>query len=105
MASKRSKKSKPKKAELKTTRATPPETDRLAEPVDVELPPRLNFPVVGIGASAGGLEAATEFFKAMPPDSGMAFILVQHLAPDRESLVAEILTRHTKMKVHQVDNG
>jgi len=47
------------------------EDDRLAEPVDTEQPPRLPFPVVGIGASAGGLEAFIEFFKVMPGDSGI----------------------------------
>ena len=79
--------------------------ERLAEPVELEQPPRLSFPVVGIGASAGGLEAFTEFFKAMPSDSGMAFVLVQHLPPDRESMIAEILQRHTAMKVQQVEDG
>jgi two-component system CheB/CheR fusion protein len=79
--------------------------DRLAEPVDLEQPPRLGFTVVAIGASAGGLEAFTSLFSAMPSDSGMAFVLVQHLAPDRESLVAEILQRHTAMPVEQVEDG
>ncbi|HET7539831.1 MAG TPA: chemotaxis protein CheB [Polyangiaceae bacterium] len=79
--------------------------DRLAEPVDLEQPPRLDFAVVGIGASAGGLEAFTELFKAMPADSGLAFVLVQHLPPDRESMVAEILQRHTAMRVRQVEEG
>jgi two-component system CheB/CheR fusion protein len=81
------------------------EPDRLAQPVDAEEPPRLPFPVVGIGASAGGLEAFLEFFKVMPPDSGMAFVLVQHLPPDRESMVADILSSRTKMVVLQVEDG
>lgn len=81
------------------------ELDRRAQPVSFEQPPRLPFPVVGIGASAGGLEAFTAFFKAMPPDSGMAFVLIQHLPPDRESLVAEILQRQTAMPVSQVEEG
>lgn len=61
-------------------------------------------PVVAIGASAGGLKALTEFFEAMPPDSGLAFVVVQHLDPSAESRSAEILSRHTEMavvKVHQ----
>lgn len=78
------------------------ERDRQAMPVDAEELPRLAFPVVGIGASAGGLESFTDFFKVMPPDSGMAFVLIQHLPPDRESMIAEILSRHTTMKVQQV---
>src|SRR5437868_3245992 len=81
------------------------ESDRLAEPVDLEQPPRLPFPVVGIGASAGGLEAFTELFKAMPPDSGMAFVLVQHLPPERKSMIAELLQRQTSMPVLQVQDG
>ncbi|WP_250846748.1 chemotaxis protein CheB [Aquisphaera insulae] len=83
----------------------PVEQDRLAEPVDAEQPPRLPFPVVGIGASAGGLEAVSELLDAMKPDSGMAFILVQHLAPDRSSMMAEILARRTAMPVFQVEDG
>jgi two-component system CheB/CheR fusion protein len=59
-------------------------------------------PVVGIGASAGGLEAFMAFFDAMPPESGMAFVLIQHLDPDHNSLTAELLTKHTPMPVHQV---
>ena len=81
------------------------EPDRLAQPVDAEQAPRLPFPVVGIGASAGGLEAVSEFLEAMRPDSGMAFVLVQHLPPDRESQMAEILARHTAMPVAQVEDG
>ena len=76
--------------------------DRLAAPVGDEEPPRLPFPVVGIGASAGGLEAFFEFFDAMPPDSGMAFVIVQHLPPDRESLLVELLARRTKMPVREI---
>ena len=54
--------------------------------------------IVGIGASAGGLEAFRTFFANMPPDSGMAFILVQHLAPDHKSMLAEIIGRSTSME-------
>src|SRR5688500_9855936 len=79
--------------------------DRMAQPVDREQPPRLDFPVVGIGASAGGLEAFMEFFDAMPEESGIAFVLIQHLPPDRESLIAEILGKHTRMPVQQVEHG
>lgn len=81
------------------------EPDRMAEPIDTEQPPRLAFPVVGVGASAGGLEAYTEFLQAMPSDSGMAIVLIQHLSPKHESMVAEILARHTEMPVHQVEDG
>ncbi len=65
----------------------------------------LNFPVVGIGASAGGLEALQEFFKNMPADPGVAFVIVQHLSPDYKSLMDELLARYTKMTIHRVDDG
>jgi two-component system CheB/CheR fusion protein len=81
------------------------ENDRLAEPIGVEAPPRLPFPVVGMGASAGGLEAFIEFFDAMPSDAGIAFVLVQHLPPERESMVADILSKHTQMPTHEVEDG
>jgi two-component system CheB/CheR fusion protein len=60
------------------------------------------FPVVAIGASAGGLEAYTEFFHALPADTGMAFVLVQHLDPSHHSILAEILARATRMPVEEV---
>jgi len=63
------------------------------------------FPVVGLGASAGALEALGAFFDAMPSDSGMAFVVVQHLDPSRESLMAELLARHTAMKVLAAEDG
>ena len=64
-----------------------------------------SFPIVGIGMSAGGLEIATTFLKAMPVDSGMGFVIVQHLDPTRESLLAELLQRTTKMPVVQITEG
>ncbi|MDQ1469157.1 MAG: two-component system, chemotaxis family, CheB/CheR fusion protein, partial [Bryobacterales bacterium] len=63
------------------------------------------FPVVGIGASAGGLEACRELLAALPPHTGMAFVLVQHLEPHHDSHLAEILARSTKMTVLQVQNN
>ena len=57
------------------------------------------FPIVGVGASAGGIEALESFFKAMAPAPGMAFVIVTHLAPKRESLLPEILARDTQMPV------
>ncbi|MHB1393943.1 MAG: MASE3 domain-containing sensor histidine kinase [Clostridia bacterium] len=64
-----------------------------------------DFFVVGIGASAGGLEALEQFFTNMPPASNMAFVVIQHLSPDFKSLMPEILSRNTKMKVYQIQNG
>ncbi len=59
--------------------------------------------VVGIGASAGGLEALESFFKAMPTDSGMAFVVIQHLSPDFKSMMDELLARFTSMAIVKVD--
>jgi two-component system CheB/CheR fusion protein len=61
--------------------------------------------VIGIGASAGGVEALKTFFGNMPADSGMAFLVVLHLSPDRDSLLAEILGHSTKMPVLQAADG
>jgi two-component system CheB/CheR fusion protein len=64
-----------------------------------------DFYVVGIGASAGGLEALEQFFTNIPLDSNMAFVVIQHLSPDFKSLMPEILSRNTEMKVYQIQNG
>ena len=63
---------------------------------------RPSFPIVGVGASAGGLEAFIQLIKALPDDTGMAFVLVQHLAPTHASALAEILSRATRMPVTEV---
>lgn len=65
----------------------------------------VGFPIVGIGASAGGLEALEEFFAHLPPDTGMAFVIVTHLLPDRISLLPELLGKRTGMPVHEVITG
>jgi two-component system CheB/CheR fusion protein len=69
--------------------------------------PILNFTVVGIGASAGGLAAFEAFFSGMPTDSdpGMAFVLVQHLDPNHKSLLCELIQHYTRMQVHEVYDG
>lgn len=67
--------------------------------------PERGCPVVGIGASAGGLKALKELFEAMPADSGMGFVVVQHLDPKRESHMAELLGRITSMPVAEVRQG
>ena len=61
--------------------------------------------VVGIGASAGGLDALERFFENLPPDTGMAYVLVQHLSPDFKSLIDELLARHTELPICPVENG
>ena len=60
--------------------------------------------VVGIGASAGGLEALQQFFSCIPSNTGLIFIIIQHLSPDYKSLMAEILGKHTSMMVLQAES-
>src|SRR4051812_48370582 len=60
------------------------------------------FPLVGIGASAGGVQALQTFFAGMPTDIGMAFVVVMHLSPDHESNLTQILQQRTAMPVVQV---
>lgn len=66
---------------------------------------RRSFPIIGIGASAGGLQAICELIAEIRPDSGMAFLVVQHLDPDRPSLLPEILARHTPLRVLEATEG
>ncbi len=67
--------------------------------------PAPSFPVVGIGASAGGLEAATELLEHLPAETGLAFALVQHLDPKHPSQLSDILQRATKMRVTEARDG
>ena len=93
------------------------EPNRLKEPSDEAplQPPTSPFPIVGIGASAGGLAAFEAFFSGMPADAdesgkpiagpGMAFVLVQHLAPDHKSILTDLIRRYTRMQVFEVEDG
>jgi two-component system, chemotaxis family, CheB/CheR fusion protein len=76
-----------------------------AAPAEAELPQR--FPIVGIGASAGGLAAFEAFFSAMPADTDpdMAFVLVQHLSPHHKSMLTDLVKRYTRMHVLEVQDG
>ena len=65
----------------------------------------LAFPVVGIGASAGGIEALEGFFQGLPPRPGLAFVVVTHLSPERESRLPEILARYTDLVVRAAADG
>ncbi len=62
-------------------------------------------PIAGIGGSAGGLEAFTQLLRTLPADTGMAFVLVQHLEPKHESMLTRLLARATTMPVHEVREG
>jgi two-component system, chemotaxis family, CheB/CheR fusion protein len=72
-------------------------TNTNAEPIK-----GLSFPIVGVGASAGGVEAFTQLLKALPKETGMAFVIIPHLDPTHDSAMAEILGRSTAMPVMQV---
>ena len=63
------------------------------------------FPIVGIGASAGGLETLGTFFEAMPVDAGIGFVVVVHLDPTHGSMLPQLLQKHTRMPVTQVQDG
>jgi two-component system CheB/CheR fusion protein len=61
--------------------------------------------IIAIGASAGGMEVIHELFDAMPDNTGFSFIVIQHLSPDYKSLLAELLSKHTMMQVHEAEDG
>jgi len=100
----------------KNVKAKPSEQNQVPQEIDQatesgkSLPtpaPAPGFPIVGIGASAGGLEAFQAFFSAMPVDSDhpMAFVIVQHLSPAHKSLLVELVKRYTTMPVLEVEDG
>jgi len=87
------------KPDLKSSEPPAPEAAPAEPAVSVS---ENTFPVAGFGASAGGLEAVTQLLNGLSPSTGMAFVLVQHLDPNRESMLAEILSRATSMPVTEV---
>src|SRR2546428_10228480 len=82
-------------AQAATARAALPSTQTAARPNSI----------VGVGASAGGLEAFEQLLAALQEDTGMAFVLVQHLAPKHESILSELLSKSTRMPVIEVTDG
>src|SRR2546425_9585640 len=82
----------------------PPVGKPNASPASSPKTPPSAFPIVGIGASAAGLDAFRQLLKHLPADTGMGFVLVQHLDPDHESALAQILARVTSMPVREVAN-
>lgn len=95
-----------KAAEKKDKASGTPAEKQLEGKAASEKKPQV-FPIIGIGASAGGLTAFEDFFSAMPAGSNyrMAFVLVQHLSPDHESMLTEIIQRCTAMSVFEVEDG
>src|SRR5271165_6338789 len=106
MTAKKRGKLRPMASEMAKPPPQPKHLIRVPEPSDKTSPPqsdlsasareggRLELPVAGLVASAGGLDAFKKFFTAMPADSGIAFVLIPHLDPTHESLMVELLTRH-----------
>jgi len=86
------------KSPRKNSRKDPPKPRAAADP------PR-DFLIAAIGASAGGVEASGELVQALPPDTGMAFVLIQHLDPKHHSMLAELLSKKTSMRVSEVSDG
>src|SRR2546425_13042487 len=82
----------------------PPVGKPLASPASSPKTPLSAFPIVGIGASAGGLDASRQLLNHLSADTGMGFVLVQHLDPDHESALVQILSRVTSMPVREVAN-
>src|SRR5579862_477865 len=92
------------------TERTTSSSDKILDPELLDQPPEqqgADFPIVGIGASAGGLAAFEAFFSTIPPDRdpGMAFVFVQHLARDHKSILSELVRRYTRMEVFEVEDG
>ncbi len=108
MAAKRKRKistsSPPSVQSVETAQASNPSAAPAQEAAPASAPERPVPPVVGIGASAGGLDAFKRLLAAMPIDSGIAFVLVPHLDPAHESLMVELLARHTAMPVVEAEN-
>ena len=73
--------------------------DARAKPTESQIESSIPFPIVGIGASAGGLEACKKFIGALPAKTGMAFILIQHLDPSHESMMVDLLAGNTPLTV------
>jgi two-component system CheB/CheR fusion protein len=88
--------------ETKAAKADPGKKPAVAKKAS---PDKRDFPIVGIGSSAGGLDALEKFFDKMPSDAGMSFVVVTHLDPTHASMMPSLLQKHTKMKVVQVEDG
>src|SRR5437870_10399808 len=103
MRSKSKRRSAPRPAAVKPSHSKKETAKAVSQPS----PQPQNRPtsIAGIGASAGGLEAFEQLLAALPEDTGMAFVLVQHLAPKHESILSELLSRSSRMPVVEVREG
>jgi two-component system CheB/CheR fusion protein len=99
-----------RKSELRNASAKEPElppgttASSTVDPAPAEPKAAPSFPIAGIGASAGGLEAFSELLRHLPTDTGMAFVLVQHLDPTHESQLTNLLAKTSALPVHQAQN-
>ena len=90
----------------KKKKASPANKNSLEKVKQKEKPRNaIPFPIIGIGASAGGLETLNAFFSIMPADSDMAFVVIQHLSPQHKSIMASLLEKQTPMVVSQIEDG
>ena len=94
-----------KKTAIKKTPAKQIQAAASAKKTTIKPKETKDFPIVGIGASAGGLETLNAFFSIMPPVSNMAFVVIQHLSPQHKSIMASLVDKHTKMTVSQIEDG
>jgi two-component system, chemotaxis family, CheB/CheR fusion protein len=97
-----------KKPALKPEKAHPQDAGARQQSERATAVPRASaasFPIVGVGASAGGLEALSAFLKALPARTGMAVVVIQHLAPQHESALTQLLSKATSMPVLEVSHG
>ena len=78
---------------------------RSIEKKDTKPAGRKEFPIVAIGASAGGIDAIFKLFENLSPTLGMAYVIIQHLSPDHESILPELIEKKTRMPVSQVEDG
>lgn len=99
--SKRKRKATARQSSLKKQTAN--KSNQQSSNTDSESQPE-SFPIVGVGASAGGLKALQSMFESLPDDSGLAFVVIQHLDPTKKSLTSELLGKHTGMRVTQVED-
>lgn len=97
----------PRSTRTKVTPESPVISPSLAQPNAAEMEGSLALPacVVGLGASAGGLEALQTFFACMPKNTGLSFVVIQHLSPDYKSLMVELLSKTTEMQVLRIEDG
>ena len=86
-------------------KSTAKKENPVSKPLELQTSNTVGFPIVGIGASAGGLEALEQFFGNVPVNSGLAFVVIQHLDPNHVGIMPELLQRTTPMKVLQVTDN